>query len=325
MPPSKDPTGRSLRMRNQHNHAAERFNETSVDQTLNCKEDRTAFPDVGPALKAFYGYTQDDLADMIFSETYCGEVGPLPIFIRQQVERSRRKRTERVEADKVEKEKTKARPLQGTMVLSNPITRVPGRATAVTVPNVVLHSMLHKLYVPLHWFTDERLQFIQHRLHDLHTKPFRPELSTDISNSDRVYIFDLQKMIPLVGWGSDEIVSCLSPLKWQQAATNMEAALTTLSETALDDPTKATFATEFGKHRRFFMSYPKFEENYPDWYAFEREARHEILQGFLFDAEYYARQVDGSGPSRPGVIQPQTALGPGARDTGSPTQGVEVN
>jgi hypothetical protein len=73
-------------------------------------------------------------------------------------------------------------------------------------------------------------------------------------------------------------------------SNNMEAALLILSEA---DPNKETFGAEFAKHRRFFMNYPKFEENYADWYTFERETRHEILQGYLFDGGYYARQVDG--------------------------------
>ncbi|KAJ6481530.1 hypothetical protein C8R47DRAFT_1218305 [Mycena vitilis] len=291
MPSPKDPAGRSLRLRNSHNHAAEKFNEVSMDQTLNCKEDRAAHPDVGPPLKAFYGYTQDDMSDMIHSEVYCTDVGPLPTFMRQQIERSRRKRVERAEAEKADK--TKGRPLQGAMILSNPITRVPGQATAVKVPDVVLQSMVNKLYVPLHWFTDERLQAIQHSLHDLPTKLIRPEVTAEVPSPEKVLVFDMQKMLLLANWGSDEFSTCLSPLKWQQSSLNMEAALTILSETVTNNPNKETFATQFSLHRRFFTNYPKFEENYGDWYNFEREARHEILQGYLFDADYYARQVDG--------------------------------
>ncbi|KAJ7865301.1 hypothetical protein B0H14DRAFT_3443009 [Mycena olivaceomarginata] len=290
VPPPKDPTGRSLRMRNQHNVTTEKFNEISIEQTLNCRDDRAAYPDVGPVLQAFYGYTQDDMADMIGSEIYCGDVGPLPVFIRQQVERSRRKRAENMEADKVDKERTKDCVLQGAMILSNPIVGVAGQAAAVLGPNVVLQSMLHKLYVPLHWFTDDRLHFIQHRLHDLPTKVIQPD---DALNTEKVVVFDMLKMISLPGWGSDKSSTCLSPLKWQQAAKNLHVGLVTLSEDVSTSPTKANFGAEFGKHRGFFLAYPKFEENYADWYDFEREARHEILQGFLFDGDYYSCQVDG--------------------------------
>ncbi|KAJ6591928.1 hypothetical protein B0H10DRAFT_2197417 [Mycena sp. CBHHK59/15] len=293
-PAPRDPTGRTLRMRNQHNLTTEKFNEISVEQTLNCKEDRANYVDVGPPLKTFYAYTQDDMTDMIYSEQYCGDVGPLPVFIRQQVNRSRRIRAERADTEKVEKEKVKGRPVHGSMVLSNPITRLPGQRAAVTIPNVIRHSMAEGLYIPLHWFSDERLQFIQHRLHDVPTKLFRPEPSLEFPSPDKVLVFDMPKMILMSTWGSDESSACLSPLKWQQAATNMEAALTIVSEVVPSNaPDKATYASEFRKHRLFFTNYDKFEDNYADWYPFEREARHQILQGFIFDGNYYVRQVDG--------------------------------
>ncbi|KAJ7156730.1 hypothetical protein C8R46DRAFT_1294472 [Mycena filopes] len=274
----------------EHNVSAEKFNEVSVEQTLNCKNDKVAYPDVGPALQAFYAYTQDDMVDMIGSNIYCGDVGPLPVFIRQQVERSRRKRAETTEADKIDKEKkAKGRALHGAMVLSNPIVRIAGQAATVLVSNVVLQSILHKLYVPLHWFTDTRLLFIQHRLHDLPTKVIQPD---DALNTDKVVVFDMLKMVSLSGWGSDESSACLSPLKWQQAARNLHAGLVILSEDVSANPTKANFGVEFGKHLAFFLAYPKFEENYADWYDFEREARHEILQGFLFDGDTLAAPLE---------------------------------
>ncbi|KAJ7874552.1 hypothetical protein B0H14DRAFT_3859813 [Mycena olivaceomarginata] len=324
-PAPRDPTGRTLRMRNQHNLATEKFNEISVEQTLNCKEDRANYVDVGPPLKAFYAYTQDDMTDMIYSEQYCADVGPLPVFIRQQVNRSRRIRTERADTEKVEKKKVKGRPVHGSMVLSNPITRLPGQRAAVTIPNVIRHSMAEGLYIPLHWFSDERLQFIQHRLHDVPTKLFRPEPSLEFPSPDKVLVFDMPKMIPMATWGSDESSACLSPLKWQQAATNMEAALTIVSEVVPSNaPDKATYASEFRKHRLFFANYDRFEDNYADWYPFEREARHQILQGFIFDGDYYVRQVDGLLHAKQAAAvygtssaRPQAFLGPGTRDAKS--------
>ncbi|KAJ6546158.1 hypothetical protein B0H10DRAFT_2243718 [Mycena sp. CBHHK59/15] len=251
-PPSKNPTGRTLRLRNQHNLTSERFNEL-IDWTLNCKEDRAAHLDVGPPLKFFYAYMAEEMSNMILSEAYCTDVGPLPAFIRGEVKHARRKKTECTEADKAEREKTKGRPLKGVMILSNPIVRVPGQQLAVVVPDAVLQSILHKLYVPLHC-------------------------------PDKVLVFDMLKMIQADNWGSDEQHSCMSPLTWQQAAMNLEAALNTLSEeVVVGAPDRVTFVTEFRKHRLFFTNYEKFEDNYLDWYSFKREARHSILWGFVFD------------------------------------------
>ncbi|KAJ6609950.1 hypothetical protein B0H10DRAFT_1954246 [Mycena sp. CBHHK59/15] len=187
LPPAKTPIGRTLRLRNQHNVTSERFNEVSIDQTLNCKEDRVNYPDIGPPLKFFYAYTAEDMTDMILSEAYCTDVGPLPAFIRGDVERARRKRSDRAEADKAEKDKTKGqRPLTGAMIITAPITRVPGERPDVVIPDVVLRSILHKLYVPLHWFSDDLLQMIQHRLHDIPTKLLKPETTQDGPTSTRM-------------------------------------------------------------------------------------------------------------------------------------------
>ncbi|KAJ7061892.1 hypothetical protein B0H15DRAFT_981576 [Mycena belliarum] len=229
--PAKDPAGRTLRFRNAHNLAAERFNEISIDATLNCRDDRANFPDVGPQLKVFYGYLQDDITDMVLSEQYCNDVGPLPAFIRQQVDRARRKRTERADTEKTDKDKAKGRlPLSGAMVLSKPVFRVAGQRPEVVIPDIMLQSILLKLYVPLHWFTDDRLRIIQFCLHDVPTKLIRPEPTDEHPSPDKVLVFDMQKMMPMSAWGSDEASSCMSPLKWQQCSTNFEAALTILSE-----------------------------------------------------------------------------------------------
>ncbi|KAJ6508291.1 hypothetical protein C8R45DRAFT_922054 [Mycena sanguinolenta] len=302
-PPAKDPTGRTLRIRNRHNLSAELANEVSIDQTLNCRDDRSKYPDVGAVLVFFYGYTQDDMTDMINSKTLCADVGPIPAFIRVEVERARRKRSDRVEAEK--SEKTKGRPLKGSMVLSNPIVRVPGQRETVVVPLVVQQSVLQKLYVPLSWFTDRRLQMLEHQLDELPTLKFWPQPTLEIPNPDKVLVLDVKKMKADPDWGSDELASCLSPLKWQQAAANLEATLAILSENVPDvsgTVSKPTFFSEFKKHRRFFMNYDKFEENYTEWYPFEREARHAVLRGFLFDSDYYTRQVDGMLHAKKAVV-----------------------
>ncbi|KAJ7814658.1 hypothetical protein B0H13DRAFT_2381596 [Mycena leptocephala] len=273
-PPAKDPTVRTLRIRNRHNVTAEKTNEVSIDQTLNCRDERLKYPDVGVPLGFFYGYTPDYITDMICSVTYCTDVGPIPAFIRAEVERARRKKSERTEADK--NEKTKGCPLKGAMVLSHPIVRVAGQREAVK---------------------------INHQLHDLYTKFLRPEPTLDIASPDWVLVFDMQKMTQDVEWGSDELSSCLSPLKWQQAAANMEIALTTLSEeiTVVAGVTsKPTFVSEFKKHR-LFINYDKFEENYADWYPFEREARtRSYVAPSLTAATTYIKstlQKQGSGSS----------------------------
>ncbi|KAJ7719289.1 hypothetical protein B0H16DRAFT_1475031 [Mycena metata] len=246
LPAPLDPAGRTLKIRNAHNLRIEAANEISIDITLRCRDgDRTA--DVGAALQALYAYTADEVEDMVLGEVYCTAVGPLPVFMRLQVDRVRRRRAVRLELDTDKGEKPKTRPLLGSMVLANPTQRIPGQQASP---------------------------------------------SKDFPNPDKVLTFDMAKM--LQHWSSDEDYSCLSPLKWQESALNLESALVLLCGALSNDPAApATFAGEFRKHRLFFVNYAKFEENFRIWYAFEREARHDILKGILFDGDYYARQVDG--------------------------------
>ncbi|KAJ7698652.1 hypothetical protein B0H17DRAFT_1196751 [Mycena rosella] len=242
----------------------ESLNKTSIDLTLCCRDkDRSA--DVRVPLRALYGYTADKMEDMILGELYCAAVSPLPVFIRLQVDRVQRRRAARWEV-KGEKstEKAKTRPLLGSMVLVNSITCVPGQQTTVIIPETVLYSIQNKLYVPLNWFTKKHLLKIQHCLQELHTKLMRPEPTADFPNPDKVLTFDMANMAAF--WSSDKDYSCLTPLKWQESARNLESALVLLCGPLTDDPAaKPTHAGEFRKHRLFFVNYGKFEETYTVW------------------------------------------------------------
>ncbi|KAJ7050755.1 hypothetical protein C8F01DRAFT_1263641 [Mycena amicta] len=223
--------------------------------------------------EALYAYTADEIEDMVLGEAYCTAV------VRQELDN-----------DKADKPKT--RPLLGSMVLVNPTAHIPGQQASVTIPDTMLYSIQNKLYVPLNWLLNERLKKIQHCLHELPTKLVRPEPSTEFPNPDKVLTFDMAKMMLI--WGSDEDHTCLTPLKWQECARNLEHALVLLCGAISGDPLAAAmFAGEFKKHRLFFINYAKFEENFCIWYTFEREACHKILKGVLFDGDYYAHQVDG--------------------------------
>ncbi|KAE9384036.1 FabD/lysophospholipase-like protein [Gymnopus androsaceus JB14] len=107
LPPALAPTGQTLRTRNVHNCAAEKFNKDSVNMTLDCRDNTpcTATQDVGPHLKSLYSILQDKFEELVFSEPYCTEVGPLPLFLRKKVIRARMSNTEKSEKEKAGKEK----------------------------------------------------------------------------------------------------------------------------------------------------------------------------------------------------------------------------
>ncbi|KAE9398925.1 hypothetical protein BT96DRAFT_976204 [Gymnopus androsaceus JB14] len=184
--------------------------------------------DIGLPLAALYPYSQEEFEEKVVQS-----------------------RMHKTEKEKTVKEKG-SKPIQGSMVLDNPTARIPGQRPTVTIPSIFLRAIAHKFYPPLNWFTDDRLEFAQHRLHELHTKLIRPEPTVDYPSPEKILVFDTAKMITL--WGSDETYSCLSPLKWQEATTNLLAALVTLSESLLTEEMliRFSFSGEFEKHRKLF-------------------------------------------------------------------------
>ena len=197
LPPALMPTGRTLRTRNVHNCAAEKFNEESVDMTSDCHDNasRMVTQDVEPPLKPLYGILQEEFEELVFSEQYCMEVGPLPLFLRKKIVRECLTNAGKSEKDKAGKEKA-GKSIRGSMVMEKPITHVPGQRPDIDIADIVLYSISNKLYLPINWFTNIHLDHIQHHLHELHTKLNRPDPSTDVPNPDKIQVFNMAKMAP---------------------------------------------------------------------------------------------------------------------------------
>lgn len=288
VPPALDPQNWPLVARNVHNCTVEIHNQDSIVSTLKCSANRIAFPDVGPPLQSLFPYLEDEIILLAASTELCTKVGPLPTFLLMQIERTRLQKNKRPSnSGSSSKDTPKALPVAGSMLNSNPVTRVAGQQPKSVISEIYLYSIRHKLFLPLHWFSNHHLQLAQHHLHDLHTKILRVEPTSEGSSSDlKVLVFDALKMTTL--WGSDKDHSCLSPIKWLECMKNYHAALVILSPTTdvpVNDLTSpsASFAEEFMKHFEFFHAYPDFELTFPIWYAFERSARNDILEGTLTD------------------------------------------
>ncbi|KAF8992390.1 hypothetical protein BDZ89DRAFT_1086276 [Hymenopellis radicata] len=70
---------------------------TSIDQTLNCRDDRASFIDGGPPI---YPYANEDRELFVFGEQLCINTGSIPSFLRLHIEAARhaKKATEHVPA-----------------------------------------------------------------------------------------------------------------------------------------------------------------------------------------------------------------------------------
>ncbi|KAF9070834.1 hypothetical protein BDP27DRAFT_1323084 [Rhodocollybia butyracea] len=166
---------------------------------------------------------------------------------------------------------TKLLPIAGSMFHSNPVKRISGQQPRTIISDVYLYSIRHKFFLPLNWFTKDRLQLAQHRLHDLHTKVHRTEPTAESTPSEvKVLVFDMLKMSAL--WGDDMEHTCMLPMKWLECMLNYLSALVTLSPA----------------HSPGFNN---FETSYPIWYMFECTAWNEILQGTLFSKDHYVQNL----------------------------------
>lgn len=130
--------GCSIWFQNAFNYKLEQINEENTNATLDCQDYGGLHPidlDVRTPLAALYPYTKEEFEELVFSEPYCVEVGPLPLFLQRKVLWSHMQNTNK---DKVNKEKGN-KPIQGSMVLSRPSTHIPGQQPVVTIPEVILH------------------------------------------------------------------------------------------------------------------------------------------------------------------------------------------
>ena len=274
-PASRSHDGISLRVRNRENSLIEDHNDESKFNTIRCREDRQSYPDVGLPLKAFYDYTKSEWSMMAKSEEFAKSVAPVPVYVW-------------IGIDKI-KEKEKTKGLEGSMVIKKPVICTPGIRVEIAIPKVVCQSLACSIKLPLQFFSDSHFEKANHAIADLHTKLLTPEASSDYPSPHKVLVFDMSKMAE--EWGDDDTSSIFSALKWLQASSNLLRTLQFMSEAVKDG--KPTFYEEYRKHHIFFANVRDFEDSFHDIYFFEVEARRELLNGTLFDSNYYSRRVEG--------------------------------
>ncbi|KAJ6492097.1 hypothetical protein C8R45DRAFT_928403 [Mycena sanguinolenta] len=223
--------------------------------------------DVGPKLKAYFSYTEDELSRMVEDPEYCQHVvQPVPPRLMDVI---LKKRKELAVKRKEEEERVKEKKsmLHGSMKMSgvtaiNPLTRAP-----VVIPDVCLIAIKLRLHPALFWFTDKRLRFAVENPGELPTKK-NPGISDDKA------LLDIVKL--KAAWGSDDSAEGVSVLTWSNAMENFIEALKILS--AAPDPTNPySYADEMKKHFDFVKNLDDFEALFPVWYPVEKSLRNKIL------------------------------------------------
>ncbi|KAJ7028099.1 hypothetical protein C8F04DRAFT_1188935 [Mycena alexandri] len=306
------PVDMTLRERNLYNHEVEVANSASKQLTrlyedaVNDGETPEMTIDIGKRLRASYKYTEAELELMVTSPERCATtLAPIPNSVLDIIMAERAKRA----AAKKEEGKSE---LAGSLVMAKAkkidvLSRPP-----VSIPDVFLVALKHKLHPPLFWFTDARLQFATERCTELPMKK-----NTTLPNASEKSILDVTRLMK--EWGSDENPGDISPLTcireptpsnfllflpkiaknkntqkmWMQAFKNFVKALEILCPApTLAGPTACSYAEEMELHGRFFVALPDFELLFEVWYPEERELRNLILDNDIgFDKDVWTSRV----------------------------------
>ncbi|KAJ7436722.1 hypothetical protein B0H11DRAFT_2364085 [Mycena galericulata] len=293
----------NIATRNKWNRDAEIHNAASIVVTKTYERavqpgappNATANIDVGRRLLPYYPYTEMDKELMIESELFCNSVGPLPVFMLTHVvsERLKKAKAAKILKDKKdkeleEKEKAKVTPLLGSVVTKAPRFLTSSSRGTPTTPNSFLQSMKHKQRIPLHWFSDAKLRHASTQPHDIPLEKITPEASPDASsNPEKVHVVSVAKLIKT--WGGDEDTTHLTPHSYQQCTNNELAAWQELCGPEVANI--PSIASNYKKHRDFFLGIEDFEQDFSIWYPEERFLRHAIYDDIQFAEDQWSSRV----------------------------------
>ncbi|KAJ7090845.1 hypothetical protein B0H15DRAFT_800091 [Mycena belliarum] len=239
--------------------------------------------DVGAPLKGLWTYTDDEKAALLHSPEYVAAVGPLPLALLKLIAQHRAAIGVQREKERAEKEaeKVKTANLLGSMVYTNAHDVTPLLRQSVVIPTIFLVSLRHKVYFPLHWWTDSLLRKAAESPHTICKEFSRAEQSASYSIGERVQVVDVTKCAKLFD-GEDESKS-LTPSLWRQAANNLLSAFKQLCP-AVDptDPHTRNYASEFAAHFTWFSNLECFDTKMEVWLPIERKLRYALLgQGYF--------------------------------------------
>ncbi|KAG6894426.1 hypothetical protein C0992_006120, partial [Termitomyces sp. T32_za158] len=211
-----------------------------------------------------------------------------------------KKEAELLQQEKKDKEKEANNSIHnkllGTMEMQNPVKRVFGEAKGIVIPIIYLLNISNRLILPLHSFTNNKIELAHTSPQTIHTMFVWPYGLED-QLGKKVQLLDLGKMITL--WGNNNNYECLSPLRFLEASKNLLAALQLLCKAltesweSMQSPiaNSTNYAIEYEQHLSYFKQMDDFKNTFPFWYVFKREACMDLLLGnVVFDwAKYAAR------------------------------------
>ncbi|KAJ7669626.1 hypothetical protein B0H14DRAFT_3692258 [Mycena olivaceomarginata] len=262
-PPDADiPVLMDVKARNKRNIVIDTFNNTSIDTTRAYMEAAlqgtlAAGQDVGPKLKAYFRYTEDELETLVVDTDYFALVSPVPPHVALAVFEERRTRKKLAEEKKADDEKAKSKGLMKSLVMVNPIQLSAASRPAPSVPEILLVPLRYGTPLPIWWFTNARLRFATESADQMPTKHQHP--TSKDNSAAKVSFVDITKLTK--EWGRRR---------------HDRIQLASLSADA-NDLNPHTYGGELEKHFNFFKNVDDAEELFEVWYGTEKELRNKII------------------------------------------------
>ncbi|KAJ7348687.1 hypothetical protein DFH08DRAFT_1000677 [Mycena albidolilacea] len=283
-----------VKARNKHNIVIDTFNNTSIDITrahMEAARDGTlaAGQDVGPKLKAYFRYTEDELETLVVDNDYFVLVSPVPSHVTLTVFEERRTRKRLAEEKKADDEKAKAKGLMKSLVMVNPIQLSAASRPPPSAPEILLVPLRYGTPLPIWWFTNARLRFATECADQMPTK--HQHLTSRDNSAAKVSFVDITKLMK--EWGGDDTTESNLLYIWAEATRNYTNAFKSLSADA-NDLNPHTYGGELEKHFNFFKNVDDAEELFEVWYGTEKELRNKIITACAtFEQNFWLSKVQG--------------------------------
>ncbi|KAJ7194599.1 hypothetical protein GGX14DRAFT_678821 [Mycena pura] len=260
--------------------------------------------DVGAALEPFFEYSDGDKALLVGSKEAVDATGPLPVYMTLFVAGARIKSAESDAADKAKREQDRAArdaeknkaagPIFGTLLMQNPRLISSAVTATIQIPDLWHVSLLHKIYFPIHWWSDKILRQATDFPHSFPSATISGVQTSAFVTPPTVNVLNVARALKELG---EEDWRNMTPGLWRQSSINQLESFKRLCPAIVPgDPSSPThtFASEYAQHVTFFASVDCFEdlEMFPVWYPAELKLRYAIFHEGIFDRALYESRYD---------------------------------
>ncbi|KAJ6623274.1 hypothetical protein B0H10DRAFT_1944000 [Mycena sp. CBHHK59/15] len=277
------PSSLNLQYKNIQNVCIEKANKISIGYTQTYAEAVAAGN--GPGVLDAGVPLRPSLKLMLDSKEVVEAVCPLPLYMtvwlaeeckrRVDAAATLKNKCEQEHADH-EAEKVKAlHPIVGMLLIQNPHIISSTVTSPAPIPTVYHTLLAHKVYLPLHWWSDKVLHHVDQFPHTFPTDPLSVAQITLLSSSAN-HIINVMKAMKDLG---DEDEGSYSPGLWHQSSLNQLDSFCHLCPAIVPrDP-----------------SSPKnmFAKMIPVWYSVEHRLRYAIFGGGLFNPNFEQMRMLG--------------------------------